>query len=235
VNPQMNPQMGPPRLYRSEDDRVISGVAGGLADYFGIDSAIVRILWVVSVFLTGTLTFWVYLIMIAVVPPEPLDWPTSPWAPGGQPLGFTAGYTPSTSAEAPSSGPGTGAAPADAADPTAAGAPQNASTPPAANMPPYNAQQNGWWGGDWSWQRRQDRWQRRAERWQERQQRWQTRSQDHHEHGGPGLVFGVLLILGGGLLAWHQVDPRIDLGLSWPVLVIALGVILVAASIRRTD
>jgi hypothetical protein len=93
---------------------------------------------------------------------------------------------------------------------------------------------NGWsgWGGDdWRWQRRQERWQRRAERWQQRQ----ADGHYHRDRGGPGLVFGLILIVGGGLLAWHQIDPNFDLGLTWPVFVIAIGAILVASSIRAKD
>jgi phage shock protein PspC (stress-responsive transcriptional regulator) len=94
VNPQMDPQMGPRRLYRSADDRILAGVAGGLAAYFDIDPVIVRIVWFLSVFFTGSLTFWVYLIMIVVVPPEPVDWaPQAPWSSAGSPS-FQAVYTP---------------------------------------------------------------------------------------------------------------------------------------------
>ncbi len=41
------------KLYRSRNDKVISGVCGGLADYFGIDSSLVRIAWVLITFLGG--------------------------------------------------------------------------------------------------------------------------------------------------------------------------------------
>ena len=41
--PTTEPPGGPRRLYRSRDDRVIGGVCGGLAEYFGIDPLIVRI------------------------------------------------------------------------------------------------------------------------------------------------------------------------------------------------
>lgn len=34
------------RLYRSKTDKKISGVCGGMADYFAIDPVIVRLLWV---------------------------------------------------------------------------------------------------------------------------------------------------------------------------------------------
>ena len=58
------------RLYRSRDDRMIAGVCGGLANYFAIDPTIVRLLFVVGLFAVGG-TFWVYLIMMLVIPEEP--------------------------------------------------------------------------------------------------------------------------------------------------------------------
>ncbi len=215
--------MNPRRLYRSADDRILAGVAGGVAAYFDVDPVIVRIIWFLSVFFTGTLTFWAYLIMIIVVPLEPTEWPPqSPWAPGGAPIGYAAGFTPPTPGPAPEATPGatTGSAEpgtTQPADPNAA----------ASGTPPAPAPGGGWnsaWNSDWRWQRRQERWQRRAEKRDYR-----------HEHGGPGLVFGLLLILVGGMLAWHQIDPSFDLNLTWPVAIIALGVILVGSSFRFRD
>lgn len=40
-------------LRKSYSDRVISGVCGGLAEYFNIDVSIVRIIWVCSVLFLG--------------------------------------------------------------------------------------------------------------------------------------------------------------------------------------
>ena len=40
------------RLSRSRSDRWVAGVAGGMAEYVGIDPAIVRILWALA-FLPG--------------------------------------------------------------------------------------------------------------------------------------------------------------------------------------
>ena len=34
------------RIYRSQEDRIIAGVCGGFAEYFGIDPTIVRLLWI---------------------------------------------------------------------------------------------------------------------------------------------------------------------------------------------
>ncbi len=42
------------RLYRSESDKKIAGVCGGIAEYFGIDSTIIRLLWLISIAVYGT-------------------------------------------------------------------------------------------------------------------------------------------------------------------------------------
>ncbi len=52
------------RLYRSTTDRYIGGVCGGLAEYFGIDPAIVRVLFILGVFVHGVgllayIIFWI--------------------------------------------------------------------------------------------------------------------------------------------------------------------------------
>jgi phage shock protein PspC (stress-responsive transcriptional regulator) len=228
--------VNPRRLYRSADDRVLAGVAGGLAAYLDVDPIIVRIIWFLSVFFTGSLTFWAYLIMIVVVPLEPSEWPPqSPWAPGGAPLGYQGGYTPWTTGAAPGAGttPTGEAAVAGASTGSAepGSAPTTGPDATAPGMPPTAAPggswSNGWSGNDWRGQRRQERWQRRAECWQEHAE-WR----EYHGYGGPGLVFGLLLVLVGGLLAWHQFDPNFDLNVTWPVVIIAFGAILVASSLR---
>ncbi len=65
-----SPTSPPPRrLVRSRSDRVISGVCGGIADYFGIDALYVRIAAVASVFLAG-LGGFLYLGALLLVPEE---------------------------------------------------------------------------------------------------------------------------------------------------------------------
>ncbi|MBI4022886.1 PspC domain-containing protein [Candidatus Berkelbacteria bacterium] len=57
------------RLYRSETDRVIAGVAGGIAEHLNIDATLVRVLFVL-------LTLWgggglvLYLILWILVPSQ---------------------------------------------------------------------------------------------------------------------------------------------------------------------
>ncbi len=58
------------RLYRSRKDKVISGVCGGIAEYFSLDSTIIRLVWVILVFLGGT-GIVAYIIAAIIVPEEP--------------------------------------------------------------------------------------------------------------------------------------------------------------------
>ena len=42
------------KLYKSVKDRKLTGVCGGIAEYFDIDSNIVRIMWLILVLCAGT-------------------------------------------------------------------------------------------------------------------------------------------------------------------------------------
>ena len=55
------------KLYRSRTDRKIWGICGGLAEYFDIDSTLLRVIAVASLFV-GSAGFWAYIIMRFVVP-----------------------------------------------------------------------------------------------------------------------------------------------------------------------
>ena len=61
--------MNEKRLYRSGTERMIGGVCGGLAEFFNIDPTIVRLIFVILL-LTGSAGFWIYLILLVVVPEE---------------------------------------------------------------------------------------------------------------------------------------------------------------------
>lgn len=58
------------KLYRSRNDKVLAGVCGGLADYFGIDAALVRIGWVLFTFMGGA-GIIAYIICAIVFPEGP--------------------------------------------------------------------------------------------------------------------------------------------------------------------
>ncbi len=61
--------MEPKRLYRSKTDRQISGVCGGLAQYFGVDATLVRLVFLLMLIFGGS-GFIIYIIMAIVVPEE---------------------------------------------------------------------------------------------------------------------------------------------------------------------
>ncbi|MEO5998668.1 MAG: PspC domain-containing protein [Chitinophagaceae bacterium] len=58
---------GSKRLFRSENDKILGGVAAGLANYFGIDPSVMRILFVLVLFLGGS-GFLLYIILWIVLP-----------------------------------------------------------------------------------------------------------------------------------------------------------------------
>ena len=60
----------PDRLYRSRGDRMLFGVAGGLARYLNVDSSIVRIVWVLLVFAAGA-GILLYVVAAFLIPEEP--------------------------------------------------------------------------------------------------------------------------------------------------------------------
>ena len=61
------------QLVRSSSDKMLGGVCGGLARYFGIDSSIVRLLFVLTVIFAGVSPL-VYVVLWIILP---LDVPTS--------------------------------------------------------------------------------------------------------------------------------------------------------------
>jgi phage shock protein C len=58
------------KLYRSRKERVIAGVCGGLAEYFTIDPAWIRLLFIL-LFLLGGCSFLIYIIMWVIIPKSP--------------------------------------------------------------------------------------------------------------------------------------------------------------------
>lgn len=42
------------KLYKSETDKMLFGVCGGLGEYFDISSTLIRILWVIAILCFGT-------------------------------------------------------------------------------------------------------------------------------------------------------------------------------------
>ncbi len=58
------------RLTRSKTDRKISGVAGGIAHYLGLDPTLVRVIWLLVVILPGGIGLIPYIILWIALPEE---------------------------------------------------------------------------------------------------------------------------------------------------------------------
>ena len=149
------------RLYRSREDRMLAGVAGGLAEIWDADPSLIRIVWALLAVLTGGLAIVVYIVMAIVVP----------------------------EGDAPTAG-GVGARP---------------ESPEAATA-------------------REARRAARAER----------RANRADGSRSAGLIVGVLLIVIGAVFLVRAWLPAIDLGLLWPLALVALGVVVLVVGLGRS-
>lgn len=60
------------KLYRSNTDKILGGVCGGVAEYLEIDSTIVRLLWVLACFTSvGVIG---YIVALVIMPLPPVDY-----------------------------------------------------------------------------------------------------------------------------------------------------------------
>lgn len=55
------------KIYRNTENKVIGGVCSGLADYFNLDVALLRVLFVIAL-LFASFGFWLYVILWVVLP-----------------------------------------------------------------------------------------------------------------------------------------------------------------------
>lgn len=58
------------RLAKSQSKKMLFGVCGGLSNYTGIDVSIVRLLWFFGTIFTGSLLFWLYIILAIILPTD---------------------------------------------------------------------------------------------------------------------------------------------------------------------
>lgn len=58
------------KLYRSNTDKMIAGVCGGLAEYLEVDSTVLRLLWTLVVVFSGFFPGVVVYIVAAIIMPQ---------------------------------------------------------------------------------------------------------------------------------------------------------------------
>lgn len=186
------------RLYRSRDDRMLAGVAAGVAETLDADPSLVRIAWALLAIFTGGIAFIVYVVMAIVVPEAPADYATM--APSGPPTGEPVAAPP------PGAVPGTpGASGATWAAGTA-----SPGTPGMSGTAPVSPAPTSYWAAD--------RASRRAVR--------RARRRDAGDPARVGPIAGVILIVIGGFFLIREFVPWFDWHLWWPVGLIALGGLL---------
>ena len=55
------------RLYRSESNKVIGGVCGGIGDYMDVDPVVIRLIFLGLLIITQSF-FWVYVVLWILIP-----------------------------------------------------------------------------------------------------------------------------------------------------------------------
>jgi len=61
------------KIYRSRENNVITGVIGGIGEYFNVDPVLLRLLWIfVTVFSAFVPGIAVYLAAVLVIPKRPM-------------------------------------------------------------------------------------------------------------------------------------------------------------------
>jgi phage shock protein PspC (stress-responsive transcriptional regulator) len=191
------------RLFRSRDDRMLAGVAGGLAELWDADPTVVRVVWAILVPLTGGFALLAYVIMALVVPEEE-DEPVAYAQPAA------ASSPPSTPPAQPPPG-GETPAPADTGTSASADGGTTSARFTTSNAPP-----------DWRSARREARAARRA-----------ARRDHRGGPGNVGVLIGALLVIAGIYFLVREYVPDIDLNWLWPAALIALGVVVLLAAFRR--
>jgi phage shock protein C len=67
-----DPAAGTRHLTRSTTDRKVAGVCGGLAEYFRVDSTVVRVLWAILTIIPGAIVLGIVAYLVAwFIMPEP--------------------------------------------------------------------------------------------------------------------------------------------------------------------
>lgn len=182
---------------------MVAGVCGGIAEYYGVDPTLVRLLTVLISMISGGAGLIAYIVMAIVVPEEPSqqrpegewavttpappvsDTPSAPGTPEG----------PDEVASAPPQAPPTSAVPAYTTPPPPqayASPPQAYAPPPAPVALPAPAPP--------------------------RPMRHARRSR------GGGITIGIVLVLAGLALLANQLVPGIDLWRLWPIIIVAVGI-----------
>jgi len=57
-------------LYRSQNNKIMAGVCGGIGEYLDLDPTVIRILWLLFMFMGGS-GILAYIIALLIMPKKP--------------------------------------------------------------------------------------------------------------------------------------------------------------------
>ncbi len=227
------------RLCKSSTDRAICGVCGGIAQYFGIDSIIIRLLMVLFCLAFGSGLLF-YIIAAIIMPSEEAAaydqanferYNQARSSQGGYYARYNAQYGGSQqygetrSYEEKAAAAQDAEFTAEAAEGEAAPAGENASESAE------NAQQSAESGADGNntEEAPKDSYRTNYEAYQARQQeeyqRQQSRQAAPRNNSGSKILGAVLLVIGASLILRYFI-PRIPMILVWATIAIVVGVVL---------
>jgi len=143
-------EQGSRRLYRSRTDRMISGVCGGLAEYFGVDPTLVRLIVALAAVVSGGSAVIAYIVMAVVVPEAPVTGDVAQSPGTAPPVPPLPGATPDAGAKGGENGGANGEEwPSERSEPAVATAPPPVPPPgsapaaTAATPPPHHRSGGG--------------------------------------------------------------------------------------------
>lgn len=58
------------KLYRSSTNKMLSGVCGGIGEYFNIDPTLIRLVWAIATFVTGIFVGILAYVVAAIIIPS---------------------------------------------------------------------------------------------------------------------------------------------------------------------
>lgn len=59
------------RLYRSQNERILGGVCGGIAEYTSMDPTIIRLIWAIGTLMSFGFGVLLYIIAWIIIPRNP--------------------------------------------------------------------------------------------------------------------------------------------------------------------
>ncbi len=206
--------MNPRRLYRSHD-RMLAGVAGGMAEYLDLDPTIIRIGWIVVGLASAGMALIAYFLLAIVIPSAPYPYPGGAWS----------------APVAPNAWQGQAATPGAASAQPAP--PSNAWSQPGAPGGAWQA------SGTEPWVRgsQVDAWANppASPEWHPQAPVWAAQPAPRPASRGLGIaaITGVVLVVIGIIALAGVILPGIHTGrVIGPAAILALGAALLVASVR---